>query len=136
MTRFITIFSLFAGTCSVLGILVPAITGVSIVPPSILIPAFLLISILSAYILFVPNTRIERNVRSKLERYAAPRNPSDTDAPVLIQRGAFRLGFKYKTSVEFQHPYAVAQHVADKEGMYFVPYGILTNDKIRRSEIA
>ncbi|MCX6830139.1 MAG: hypothetical protein NT002_12815 [candidate division Zixibacteria bacterium] len=102
MTKFITIFSLFAGAASMGGLYV-TLKG----PQDFWIMIFLFgISLaVSIYVLFVPNTKFEQNVASKIRKYRYP-GISFGEQEVGIQKGDFSILQNGPAVVEFEVPFA------------------------------
>jgi len=99
VAKFLTVFNLVAGGASIGGLYVTLALEYQ---TSVIAIVFLIVAIICGYVLLVPNTFLERNVRSKLERYRDPRDGSE----ILIQRGTFSIEGSGSVAVEFPQPFA------------------------------
>src|SRR4051794_31264008 len=99
MVKLLTIFNLLAGAASIAGLYVTLNLGYV---PYMLMVTFGLSLGLSGYVLFVPGTRIERNVSSKVRRFALPGYPDE----LVIQSGEFSLTGFGLAVVRFDQPFA------------------------------
>jgi hypothetical protein len=97
LPKFLTIFSLVAGAASITGLCV-TLHGYSGYAFAIVFGIALLASI---YVLFVPDTTLERNVGFKVARFSLPSSSDE----ILIQRGEVSIGYG-PTAVEFNEPFA------------------------------
>ena len=98
MSKVLTVFNLLAGAASMGGLYVSLAFGYT---GYALAAIFALALAVSVYVLAVPGTTLERNVQSKMTRFALPTGPEE----ILIQRGQFYLDGFGPTAVEFYEPF-------------------------------
>ena len=102
MAKFLTIFNLIAGAASIAGLLL--LPDASLSSRYVLVP-FVVALAVSAYVLLVPDTTLERNVRSKTQvELFEP--PSSSDG-IAIQQGQVTIKTNgSKVAVKFERPFA------------------------------
>src|SRR4051812_45008211 len=100
MIKLLTIFNIIAGTSSILGVVAVYVVTPTALPYAFTLPLYIVTLIFSVYVLFVPGSKPEQNVRSKLQRYI---NPEDADPTkdLSIQRGEFTVTGFNPVSAEF-----------------------------------
>lgn len=102
----LAVFNIIAGASSIAGLVV---AWQAKLPRAnlILTVVFVFSLILSLYVLLVPGTKIEENVRSKIERYHHPNRPE----AIALQRGEIVLEGLEPKSVEFEIPFSTAPEI-------------------------
>ena len=105
----LAIFNVVAGGASIAGFVLTATTNL---PHAHLVLeiVFGISLLLSLYVLLVPETPLEKNVRSKIERYSLPVQGSKPET-VEIQRGDFSIIGFGPVSVEFESSFSTAPDV-------------------------
>jgi hypothetical protein len=98
MTKTLTIISIIGGIASTVsllnGILLAGTTN------SYEVIGFALVILLAAYVLFVPNTKLEQNVSGKIRTYDINKKPQ-----LIDQTGEFIISGPDPVSVEFPIPF-------------------------------
>jgi hypothetical protein len=107
MVKFLTVFNIVASAASIVGLYV-TLTDAN--RGSIIALVFLLSLPLSFYVLLVPNSTIERNVRSKIMTFENPELNQESDE-IIIQRGEFTVSGHASVGVEFYTPFRVPPEV-------------------------
>ena len=112
MAQLVTIFTIFAGACSVFALAVQLYVNPSVfllVPNYITIPLSIAVTILSGYVLFAPYSRLVKNVEGKLTHFVDPESPDK--GHTMVQRGFVTLRVAEKASIEFTPPFAESPHI-------------------------
>ena len=104
MIKFLTIFNLIAGGASIVGLYIATNSPQDPLLMYIFIGVFGIAILLSGYILFIPNTKLERNVASKVIKYRTP-SSEESKSILSIQRGEFTINQWGPTAVEFYEPF-------------------------------
>jgi hypothetical protein len=100
MSKIFALFNIFAGCASLLGLIITIHNSyLDILKP----PLYVLTAVLSFYVLFVPNNRVQKNVDDKLRVY---RHPERTEEKLYVQKGVFEIDGGQTMSVEFPLPFA------------------------------
>ena len=116
--RLLTLFNLLAGGASMAGLWISLQIGYT---GAALLMISLITLFVTGYVLFVPGTSFEQNVRSKTEVYSVPAN---VDAAELhMQRGEVAIQWAHPKAVRFPAPFAEPPHVEiiDTNGHLCVP---------------
>jgi hypothetical protein len=104
MYKLLTVFNIIAGAASIAALLIQQLAPNDTWPRQIVVPLALIAGGLCLYVLLVPETWLERNVRTKVQRYTTRVDPSNTT--LVIQEGRVRFfGFSNRT-VRFHEPFA------------------------------
>ncbi|MBD3341541.1 MAG: hypothetical protein GF353_20725 [Candidatus Lokiarchaeota archaeon] len=101
MTTFLTIFNLFSGTASIVGFAYVFTKKNKERFIKICKIAFVITTILSIYVLFVPGNYFKNNVNSKIHYYSL-KQANDT----LIQEGSFSFSGFGPYAIKFHKPFA------------------------------
>lgn len=97
MAKFLTIFNIFAGGASIAGVIYSLTTKIDYL---FYIP-FIVTLLLSIYVLLVPNTFLERNVKSKIRVFNEKVKPQ-----LIDQSGEFSIRTQGTATIEFPKPFS------------------------------
>jgi len=104
LAKFVAVFNVVAGGASIAGLYLTFHSGYKNYG---MLAIFGLTAAMSAYVLFVPDTRVEQNVRSKIERYLAP----DGSGELVFQRGEIELDTSTLKQIEFNLPFVAPPEI-------------------------
>jgi len=105
MTRIISVFTIASGTASIIGLILQIYSEVKLVPTGVLTGIFVVGVILSIYVLFVPGSSIQENVRSKVEYFRREQVDVEKVGDMLVQRGTITLSGFNSRGIEFPVPF-------------------------------
>jgi hypothetical protein len=104
MITALTIFNLFAGICSVLGLIFVYIGRDRSLFNKISVGLFSLTLMVSIYVLFIPVNIFTENVRHKISFYSNPVQ-AEKDKGVLVQKGQLRFSGLGPIAIDFEPPF-------------------------------